>query len=187
MSGLLTRMPLKWEPLRRKPPVEDRHIAAIAKAFNRPEKLVREICENGEWLPMVLPDDNVYVEIVDSCLNCYFKVDTKTGEFIYDEEAEKSPVSDDHNENEEEHVCGSESAVEAKSDTIEENDSIMSPKQIEKRDRFIEEFVQLCKKHKLCIQSDDPYCGLNVVPYDTKMRAEYENRTSFGRWHTLVD
>lgn len=47
---------------------------------------------------------------------------------------------------------------------------------------FIDEFVSLCEKHNLALQSDDPYCGLKVVPYDKNMKEYYSNPDSFGRW-----
>ena len=46
---------------------------------------------------------------------------------------------------------------------------------------FIKDFIALCKKHDLAIQSDDPDCGLEIVSYD-EMKEYYNDKTSFGRW-----
>lgn len=62
----------------------------------------------------------------------------------------------------------------------------MSNKEFKKmkkrRQEFIDEFIALCEKHELALESDDPYCGLNVVPYDDRMKKYYSNPDSFGRW-----
>lgn len=52
----------------------------------------------------------------------------------------------------------------------------------EKEDAFITDFIALCKKYGLALESDDPYCGLNVVGYGKKMRKYYNEPDSFGRW-----
>lgn len=35
-----------------------------------------------------------------------------------------------------------------------------------KEECFIKEYIELCKKHKLQMQSEDPYCGLETAQYD---------------------
>jgi hypothetical protein len=32
--------------------------------------------------------------------------------------------------------------------------------------QFLKEYVELCKKHNMELESDDPYCGLGIVPLE---------------------
>ena len=50
-----------------------------------------------------------------------------------------------------------------------------------KEEKFIKEFIKRCEKYDLGLQSDDPYCGLNIVPYE-EVSNYYKSSDSFGRW-----
>ena len=51
-----------------------------------------------------------------------------------------------------------------------------------KNELFINEFIELCKKHNLGIECEDPYCGLEIVPFN-KVENYYNDKGSFGRWN----
>ena len=40
----------------------------------------------------------------------------------------------------------------------------------EKEKAFIKAYVDLCQKYYLALESDDPYCGIKVVPFDREMK-----------------
>lgn len=50
-----------------------------------------------------------------------------------------------------------------------------------KEENFIKDFIKLCKKYNLGLQSDDPFCGLDIVPYE-EVAEYYASEGSFGRW-----
>ena len=51
-----------------------------------------------------------------------------------------------------------------------------------KNEIFINEFIDLCKKHNLGIECEDPYCGLEIVPFN-EVESYYCDNGSFGRWN----
>ena len=45
----------------------------------------------------------------------------------------------------------------------------------EKAKDFIKELIALCEKYNLALESEDPYCGLELVDYDKQYLIEMYN------------
>lgn len=50
----------------------------------------------------------------------------------------------------------------------------MSEEQKERERLFVEDYKDLCRKHNLQLVSEDPYCGLEIIPSNGKINLDWE-------------
>lgn len=51
----------------------------------------------------------------------------------------------------------------------------MNRQRNEKEKEFIKEFIVLCEKYQLALESEDPYCALEIVDYDKHLIEMYND------------